>query len=421
MDTAALVLLIGLGSLMIALIFVSFLTRRDRDGPKRRIRTDILADELERHKDDNRDLKARLDRINRLNNLFFASMIRLTERINPEQIAGATVDLLADQLETDRLAVFLYDEKNQRLSVESQRGFDPKSMGKVVYKLDEGKVGFTAKRRYPTGNWESDPEVFEVKAEPYEMFRPDICYPMICEDKLYGVIAICRDGHFEEREKNLLGIVSAMAAVALNKARSFESKAREASLDPLTKLANIRHFKEKLHEQLDEMRSARERLDVRMRSQARGEGDESERERDKEHSIAITILDLDKFKEYNDTLGHQAGDELLIKLARIFRDHFDEKDEIARYGGDEFIIMSPGIAKQNKAHVVRNLLRNLEMYDFGLGPARGRVTFSAGVAGYPEDGNTVQDLIAAADSALYEAKHAGRNTVRVHHPKAKKV
>lgn len=421
------VLLIGVALLTTVLILLTVFTRRDKEVPKAAMRTDILKDELKRHKEENIRLNNDLKRLTSLNNLFFASMIRLTARMHPEEIANATVDLLANQLETDELAVFLYDESKKYLGLGAQRGFDQKAMEKVLYRLGEGKVGFAAERREPIGNWEFVQGIYEPKKEPYEIFQPDFCYPMLTQDTLFGVIAICRNGNFDEREKNLLGIVSTMAAVALNNTRTYERKSHEASRDPLTKLSNIRHFKDLLQDQLDRTVTERtkEREATRRSQSGQPSGEQTrkvrEQDLDRKYSIAVTILDLDCFKEYNDSLGHQAGDELLIKLAKNFRDHFDEKDEIARYGGDEFIIMSPGIGKQDKARMVANLLRDLEMYDYSYGEPKRKVTCSAGVAGFPEDGTTVRDLIKAADDALYEAKNAGRNTVRVHYPKAKKI
>ena len=387
-------LLIGVGSLMIMLIFVTIFTRRAKTEPKKAVRSDILADELDRHKHENYHLKAELKRINSMNNLFFASMIRLTARLNPEEIANETAGLLSNYLETNELAVFLYDEKGKRLNIVAERGINDNWIPKIVYKIGDGKVGLAAEKRLPIGTREF--EFFGTKKEPYEVFNPNICYPMIYQDKLLGVIAICRGSDFDEREKNLLGVVSTMTAVALNNTLSFESISFSASIDPLTKLFNIGYFKDRLQEELNRARRF-------------------------QHSISITIIDLDKFKEYNDLLGHQAGDQLLIQLAKIFKDHFEDTDVVARYGGDEFVIMCPEIKKQDTARIVGNLLHDLEMYDFGRGQSAEKVTFSAGVAAFPDDGGSVSELIKSADEALYEAKGLGRNTVRIHYPKVEKI
>ncbi len=394
MDMSTFFVLIGVGSLMIILIFVTIFTRRERAEPRKAVRSDILADELERHKRENYHLKAELKRINSMNNLFFASMIRLTARLNPEEIATETLGLLSNYLEADELAVFLYNEKGKRLNIVAERGIDDNLIPKIVYQLGEGKVGLTAEKRLPIGNREF--QFFGIIQEPYEGFKPDICYPMVFQDKLFGVIAICRGSDFDEREKNLLGIVSTMTAVALNNTRSFENITFSASTDPLTKLFNIGYFKDRLQEELNRARRF-------------------------QHSVSITIIDLDKFKDFNDSLGHQAGDQLLIKLAEIFKEHFEDTDIIARYGGDEFIVMCPEIKKQDTARIVENLLHDLEMYDFSHGQSHNRITFSAGVASFPDDGSTVTEVIKSADEALYEAKGMGRNTVRIHYPKVENI
>jgi len=387
-------LLIGIGSLIIILMFVTIITRRDRGEPKRKGQIDIIADELERHKRENFHLKAELKRLNSLNNLFFASMIRLTARLNPEQITTETAGLLVNYLETNELAVFLYDEKGKRLNIVASQGLTDNWIPKIVYELGDGKVGLSAEKRLPIGRREFD--FFGQKKEPYQVFDPDICYPLVYQDKLFGVIAICRDNNFEEREKNLLGVVSTMTAVALNNTRSFESISFSASTDPLTKLYNVGYFKDRLQEELNRARRF-------------------------QHSVSITIIDLDKFKDFNDSFGHQAGDQLLIKLAKIFREHFEDTDTIARYGGDEFIVLCPEIQKQDAARIVGNLMHDLEMYDFGRAKTGNKVTFSAGVASFPDDGGNVSELVKAADEALYEAKGMGRNNVRIHYPKVEKI
>lgn len=387
-------MLIGIGSLIIILMFVTIITRRDRGEPKRKGQIDIIADELERHKRENFHLKAELKRLNSLNNLFFASMIRLTARLNPEQITTETAGLLVNYLETNELAVFLYDEKGKRLNIVASQGLTDNWIPKIVYELGDGKVGLSAEKRLPIGRREFD--FFGQKKEPYQVFDPDICYPLVYQDKLFGVIAICRDNNFEEREKNLLGVVSTMTAVALNNTRSFESISFSASTDPLTKLYNVGYFKDRLQEELNRARRF-------------------------QHSVSITIIDLDKFKDFNDSFGHQAGDQLLIKLAKIFREHFEDTDTIARYGGDEFIVLCPEIQKQDAARIVGNLMHDLEMYDFGRAKTGNKVTFSAGVASFPDDGGNVSELVKAADEALYEAKGMGRNNVRIHYPKVEKI
>ncbi len=386
-------IILGVIFMTIVIILISVLF-----GSKRKTKVlsqiDIITDELDRQKKENIHLKAELRRINSLDNLFFASMIRLTSTLNPVEIASETKGLLANYLGSEKLAVFLYDDKGKRLNIITQQGVDENWMPKIVYNLGEGKVGVAAAKRMPIGRREFG---FDgTKSEPFAIFDPDICYPLFYRDKLYGVIAICRDVDFEEREKNLLGVVSTMTAVALHNTRSFESIQLSADTDPLTRLFNIGRFRKDLDKELSRAKRF-------------------------QHNLSVAIIDLDKFKEYNDTYGHQAGDHLLIQLAQIFRDHFDETDTLARYGGDEFIVMCPEIKKHENARIVGNLLHDLEMYEFARGQQHVKVTFSAGVSSYPDDAINAGDLIKLADVALYEAKRAGRNTVQEYHPKVKKI
>jgi diguanylate cyclase (GGDEF)-like protein len=106
-----------------------------------------------------------------------------------------------------------------------------------------------------------------------------------------------------------------------------------------------------------------------------------------------------------------------MRLAQIFIKNFDTDETIARYGGDEFIILCPGIKKTDAARIVGHLLQELKKYDFASGKKKATVTFSAGVSSYPDDAITATELIRLADHALYAAKKSGRNMVRVYDPK----
>ena len=108
-------------------------------------------------------------------------------------------------------------------------------------------------------------------------------------------------------------------------------------------------------------------------------------------------------------------------MARIFSKYFDETDILARYGGDEFIVMCPEIKKHDAGKSMAELLQTLETYDFARSGKNVKVAFSAGVSAYPDDATSESELIKLADQALYEAKGAGRSTVREYHAKVEKV
>lgn len=381
-------------SLVIVLIVALSKTRKKT---KTLNSVEILTDELDRHKKEGLRLREELKRIDSVDNMFFSSVIRLTSMRNPDEIAREIKDLVVNCLDPRGVAVFLADQRNKRISIRAHYGLNDNWLPKIVYELDNkaklGKAGVSFNEKHPITKHE-----FAVLGmiEPFAVFEPDICYPIFFQDRRFGVIAIMRQKNLDEREKNLIGVVSGIAGVALNNTRSFAEITDTAHTDPLTKLNNIGYFKELMISEL-------------------------ERSKRFQHHLSIGIIDLDKFKEYNDTYGHQAGDYLLIQLAQIFTKHFDDTDTIARYGGDEFIVMCPEIKKQEAASILANLLHDLEMYDFTRGPKKVQVTFSAGVSSYPDDATSAVELIKAADAALYEAKGAGRNTVKEYHPKLEKI
>ena len=166
-----------------------------------------------------------------------------------------------------------------------------------------------------------------------------------------------------------------------------------ATRDPLTGLFNHAYFQERL-------------------------GNEISRCDRYEHPLGLMFVDVDNFKNVNDSLGHQAGDQVLTAISEIVRGrsrvtdvHFRlrEHDIAARYGGDEFVLVLPETPKTGAAITAERLRKAVETHPFDLEvPA---VTLSIGVAGFPEDGTDRDSLIRAADTALYTSKQSGRNRV----------
>ena len=134
----------------------------------------------------------------------------------------------------------------------------------------------------------------------------------------------------------------------------------------------------------------------------------------------MILLDIDYFKKFNDTLGHQAGDALLAQLATVLRDSLRNVDKPARYGGEEFVVVCPETGKDEARLIAERIRRNVEATAFALlgqddaasASSTARVTVSVGFATFPFDAVSARDLVKSADEALYAAKHAGRNTVR---------
>ena len=165
---------------------------------------------------------------------------------------------------------------------------------------------------------------------------------------------------------------------------------REQSIrDPLTRLFNRRFLEESLERELQ--------LASR-----------------KKQSLAVLFLDLDHFKRFNDTFGHDAGDMVLQSLADLFRTFFRATDLCCRYGGEEFAIILPESSSQDavmRADALRAEVKNLRLKY--KKESLGTLTLSAGVAAFPEHGSTSEELLKIADQCLYESKSRGRDVVTV--------
>ena len=205
-----------------------------------------------------------------------------------------------------------------------------------------------------------------------------------------GVITIARRGvPFDDSQVELFAYLAGQAAVSIENADLHETVQRQAVTDELTGLSNLRHFHDAL-------------------------ASEIERSRRFGSAVGLVMMDIDDFKAVNDTYGHQQGDIVLSKVARVLRELSRDIDEPARYGGEEMSVILPEtdlagaeLAAERMRHAIEEL--QIERID---GDAPLRVTASFGVASLPECAKDKESLIAEADAALYRAKRAGKNAVR---------
>ena len=174
-------------------------------------------------------------------------------------------------------------------------------------------------------------------------------------------------------------------ALALANLRLRETLRSQAIRDPLTGLFNRRYLEETMERELNRVK----RQGI---------------------SLGVIMMDLDHFKEYNDTFGHSAGDELLSALGILLKSQIRGEDIACRYGGEEFLLILPGASLEvalERAESLRQAVKEMHQHHQGLKPT----TLSLGVAVYPDHGDTGLQLIQAADAALYRAKQAGRDRV----------
>ena len=192
----------------------------------------------------------------------------------------------------------------------------------------------------------------------------------------------------------VLPIISIMAAFALSflakylmKAKDFEYQYKLATIDGLTELYNHRYFQDTLRKQIDIARRYNQ-------------------------SFSLIIVDIDFFKKFNDTYGHQAGDAVLRQVAQTLKKNSRTTDYVCRYGGEEMSIILPNTGAEEALNNANRICKAVAEKPFHLTPVdTANVTISLGVATFPDNAQTPQDLIEWADKGLYYAKEHGRNQV----------
>jgi len=216
-----------------------------------------------------------------------------------------------------------------------------------------------------------------------------LCVPLVSQGETRAVLHLRRAGP-ESLSDDVQRLASALAeqlSLAVGNLRLQETLRSSSERDPLTDLYNRRHLEISLQREL-------------ARAQRHG------------FPVSLIMLDVDHFKAFNDTNGHDAGDEVLRNVAHVLKRHTRVEDVACRYGGEEFLIVLPACSMEDaysKAEAIREAIAQLHV--FSRGTALPRVTASLGIACYPEDGERMEHLIGEADSALYRAKSTGRDRI----------
>jgi diguanylate cyclase (GGDEF)-like protein len=213
-----------------------------------------------------------------------------------------------------------------------------------------------------------------------------MCIPLVSFGQTLGILALdsalpdaFRDGDLQSLES-----VADICATAIQNAHYVERVKQLAYLDGLTGIFNRRFFELRILEEIE-------------RARRYGTG------------MAVIMADIDQFKRLNDEFGHVLGDEVLRQVSSLFNQQLRKIDVVCRYGGEEFGILLTQTSAPHAMSVAEKLRKMVEGWQFPGVPRT--VTISAGAAAFPEHGTTRDELVKAADAALYAAKQAGRNRV----------
>ena len=217
-----------------------------------------------------------------------------------------------------------------------------------------------------------------------------LCLPTIAQGDTVGVIYIDaeRADTIDNSMRELAETVAHNIALAVSNLKLQEKLVYQSLRDTLTGLFNRRYLKESLIKEVN-------------------------RAQRNQQFVSILMMDIDHFKCFNDTYGHSAGDLVLKKVGIFLLSQIREYDTACRYGGEELIIVMPDASLENaiiRAETIREKIKQLELQHEGEN--LGSITISIGVSCFPDDGTNAEDLIRAADRALYQAKEDGRDCVR---------
>jgi len=217
-----------------------------------------------------------------------------------------------------------------------------------------------------------------------------LCMPIMAQGGAVGILhfqAITDTQEPSETELSLMGTFAEQVGLSIANLKLQDALKTQSIRDVLTGLFNRRYLEESLEREI--------------RRAARGD-----------QPVGVVMFDLDHFKNFNDTFGHEAGDSVLREVGAFLSRNTRAEDIACRFGGEEFILILPGAdltGAHSRAERLRSGLRELTVLH--QGKSLGMITISVGVAAFPTHGLSVKELIACADSALYRAKRDGRDRV----------
>jgi len=298
----------------------------------------------------------------------------------------------------DRCCLFIYDEDTNELFSRVQRGF-PQEIESLKIPLEQFWYGKTLKTGQAILIDDLPREIFQGKLDTFRHLellgdtKSFIAIPMTVQSKIIGILLIAKDtvAGFSHENLRLLFIIANEAALLIQNSRLYEQVYYSSITDGLTGVYNHKYFREQIELQVQ---------------QAKEYG----------FNISLALIDIDHFKSFNDTYGHQVGDIVLKEVARLIQETVPSDNLVARYGGEEFAVIMPDTQIDAAIALCENIRNKIANHFFRAeDKAMLKVTVSLGVACFPEHiknlQRMVEELIDLADEYLYYSKDKGRNQV----------
>ena len=279
-------------------------------------------------------------------------------------------------------SLFLSGSVPESLNCQFATGIDQELLAGLTTRYGQGLAGWVARNRRSLVNARPSTELEAAGLDPRTALQSALVCPLIFGQHLIGAIAVyhTEPGFYRDDHRRLLERISEQAAAVIHNAMVFERTQQDSLTDPLTGLPNTRFMLTHLSREL-----------------ARAERLKTE--------LSLLVMDVDEFKEINDTYGHRVGDRALREIARVLRAAIRPYDVCVRYAGDEFVVVLSGCTLaevEDKRRELQDVV-DTAVVDAG-GGVRFPVSVSVGAAVFPHDGDTYDALLAKADARMYSDK-----------------
>lgn len=316
---------------------------------------------------------------------------KMTEKLPADAYPAIAVRSIKEFFHAGKVGYFAPAENSSDYTLVLGVGFPPDWPGKVRIPSKEGILGMALEKRivvsrvdlHASSGWGSSSRSLQDME-----VAPDFVAPVFGISGTLGALVVTDCPFPLEEERIYVSMLADLLSMALQNATHLDPSRDGKWVDQLTGVSNRMFFQQRFE---NEIRGAENYRQV----------------------LAFCILDIDKFKEINDTHGHHAGDVVLKRMAEIVQNNTRGSDLVGRYGGDEFMMLITSTTVEQATSIVGNLREKISSTGIAIPGTEVpvRITISGGLAMFPTHGRSTPELFRAADEALYESKRQGRNRI----------